>query len=352
MDDVLGTAKWLFNSGKAWAPDTTSHVSPFSTQTSQALKGVQDVATQGQRYADENYWRVAGQLRDGGLNSLQDQQVGALQGIARGNGLNQQQQTAYNRLDPMASGNGLNSMQQSGADFLQRIAAGGDQNGNPMLDEVIRRSSGDIANSSNLMASVNGRYGSGSHQGVTEKNIGDMSAGLRFSDYNTQQGRKDAAIRDYFGMGTTGAGQKAGAIGSQAALGTTGFGQRADAIGSLYNAGTAQRANTIAGTGQLQDAFDARLAPLTQLGRVGSAYENKNQQILDDKSRIFNETQNGMTGPVDWLAKLAAQYQGGSTTTTQANNPTMNALGGAASGYDIFGGPIGGAVGGLAGLFS
>lgn len=314
MDDILGSAKWLFNSGKAWAPDTSSHVTPFSTQTTNALKGIQTAATGSQGAMDANFNRVSATLSDGGLNDLQDQQVNRLQGIA--------------------GGNGLNGMQQSGADWLKQIASGGDQNGNPMLDEVIRRSSGDIANSDNLMASLNGRYGSGSHQGVLEKDIGDMSSNLRFTDYNNQQQRKDSAIRDYFGMGTTG------------------FGQQADAIGSLFNAGTQQRANTLAGTGQLTDAFNARLAPYQALGKVGGAYENKNQQILDDKSRIFNETKNGMTGPVDWLAKLAAQYQGGSTTQSQTSNPVAAGLGGAAAGYDIFGGPIGATAGGLAGMFA
>ena len=53
-----------------------------------------------------------------------------------------------------------------------------------------------------------------------------MTAPLRFADYNTQQGRMDAAIRDQFGMGTQANTQteadwarKMGAIGAQADLG-------------------------------------------------------------------------------------------------------------------------------------
>lgn len=314
MNDILGSAKWLFNSGTAWAPDTTSHVTPFSKQTSNALTGITNAAKGSQGALDANFNRVSATLSDGGLNPLQNEQVG--------------------RLENIAGGNGLNAQQQQGSDWLKQVASGGDQNGNPYLDDMISRGSQDIANSDNLMASIGGRYGSGSHAGVLGKDIADFAGNARFKDYSDQQARKDAAMRDYFGQGTTG------------------FGQRADAIGSLYTAGGQKRANTLAGTGQLSDAFDARLAPWTALGKVGGAYENKNQQVLDDKSRIFNETKNGMTGPVDWLAKLAAQYQGGSTTTSNTSNPVANAIGGGAAGYDIFGGPIGAGAGALAGLFA
>lgn len=314
MNDILGSAKWLFNSGAAWAPDTSSHVTPFSTQTQNALKGITDVANSSRPAINANFNRVSATLADGGLNDLQDQQVNRLQGIA--------------------GGNGLNAQQQQGSDWLKTIAGGGDQNGNPFLDDMIKRGSQDIANSDNLMASLGGRYGSGSHTGVLGKDIADFAGNARYKDYSEQQTRKDSAIRDYFGMGTTG------------------FGQQADAIGSLYNAGTAQRANQLAGTNQLQDAYNLRLSPMQAIGKVGSAYENKNQQILDDKSRIFRETQNGMTGPVDWLAKLANQYQGGTTTTPQTSNPVASALGGGMAGYDIFGGPIGAGAGALAGLFA
>ena len=81
-NDLLGWGKSIVNSGDAWKPDTTSHVVPFSTQTTDAMKGLTDAAKSGQNYANENFFRVAGQLRDGGLNNLQDQQVGRLQSIA------------------------------------------------------------------------------------------------------------------------------------------------------------------------------------------------------------------------------------------------------------------------------
>lgn len=314
MNQILGNAAYVFNSGKAWRPNTTSQVTPFSTQTKNALAGI-DATSRGATGAFGNSFNnLSATLSDGGLNDMQDQQAA--------------------RLQQYAGGNGLNSMQNEGAGYLQRIAAGGDMQNNPYLEDVIKRGSQDIANSDNLMASVNGRYGSGSHAGVLQKNLSDFSGNLRFNDYNNQLQRRDSAIRDYFGFGTQGAGQQT------------------DAINSLFNIGAQQRENNINAPGQMAAGFNASLTPWQTLGKVGEAYEKKNQQILDDKARVFSESKASMTDPINWLANIAGAYKGGQQVTSERYNPIMNALGGAASGYDIFGGPIGAAAGGLAGLFS
>ncbi len=314
MNQILGNAAYVFNSGRAWRPNTTSQVTPFSTQTKNALAGMEGSARNATGTFGNSFANLSATLNDGGLNDMQDQQAG--------------------RLQQTAGGNGLNTMQQSGADWLQRIASGGDMQNNPYLEDTIKRGSQDIANADNLMASVNGRYGSGSHAGVLQKNIGDFAGNLRFNDYEGQLKRRDSAIRDYFGMGTTG------------------HDQRTDAINSLYNIGAQQRATNIAAPGQLAAGYNASLTPWQTLGKVGEAYEQKHQQILDDTTRVFNETKNSMTDPINWLANIAGSFKGGQQVTNERTNPLLNALGGAASGYDIFGGPIGGAVGGLAGLFS
>jgi hypothetical protein len=275
MNEILGAAKNIFNTGQAWAPDTSSHVTPFATQTSQALGGLQNAATGSQGAFDQNFNRVSATLAQGGLNDRQTQS----------------------------------------ANWLQNIAAGGEMQNNPYLEDTINRGSQDIANSTNLMASLGGRYGSGGHEGVLQNSIGDFAGGLRFQDYGNQQARRDAAMRDYF------------------------------------NIGSQERANVMQGGQDLTNAYNAKLTPWQTLGKVGSAYEAKNQQVLDDKARIFDETQAGMRGPVDWLANLANAYQGGGAVQSKEYNPAANAVSGAIKGYDIFGGPIGAAAGGLAGYF-
>jgi hypothetical protein len=296
VNDVLGTAKTLFDSGAPWRPDTSSHVTPFSTQTTRGLQGMfnqaNDAAT---RWSFNNSFNNAAQVtRDGGLNDLQDSQVG--------------------RLEQIAAGSGLNATQQLALDWLNPIASGQARQDNPYLEDVIRRSSDDIAGSANLQASAAGRYGSGSHQGVLADSIGDMSSKLRYQDYDQQQARQDAAIRDVFGMGST----------AQQ--------QRGDAIGSLFNAGREQRQNQLDGSRQLLDAYNARLAPYQTMREVGREYEDLHSRVLGDQARVLQERRNALTDPVNWLAGLAGGYQGGQQVTTQNtrespfSNPLVNGL--------------------------
>lgn len=318
VNDILPWAKGVVTNsgpGGAWQPNTTSQVTPFSKQTMTGLTGLENVAKQSYDPLKQNFDRVNTTLKDGGLNNLQDQQVKRFQGIANSNGLNSIQQGALNLLNPIAQGKEMQN--------------------NPYLQGVIDRGSQDIANSANLMASGAGRYGSDSHAQVLGKNIGDFASNLRFNDYTNQLGRRDSAIQNVANLG--GAGQS----------------NVNNAISSLFNAGSTQRQNLLNGTQQLQDAYKLRQSPMQDLLGVGGAYENKNTQLLQDQSRIFNEKKNQQTAPLNWLADLASRFQGGSTTTNyqQPSNPLGGGLGGFLSGYGLTGSPLGGLFGGLGGAF-
>lgn len=315
VNDILPWAKGVVQNSGGWQPNTTSQVTPFSKQTQTALTGINNVAKQAYDPLKMNFDRVNATLKDGGLNNLQDQQVKRYQGIANSNGLGTVQQSALNLLNPIAQGKEMQN--------------------NPYLQGVIDRGSQDIANTANLMASGAGRYGSDSHAQVLGKNIGDFAGNLRFNDFNNQLGRRDAAIQSVAGLG--GAGQA----------------NRMSAIGNLADLGTQQRQNLLNGTQQLSDAYGLRKSPFQDMLGVGSAYENKNSQLLQDQSRIFNEKKNAQTAPLEWLAKLASQFQGGSSTTNyqQPNNAFGNGIGGLLSGYSLTGTPLGGLLGGLGGAF-
>jgi hypothetical protein len=348
MNDILGASKWLFNSGQSWAPYTASQVTPFSTQTMNALKGMTANATGAAPGFQALYNNTLNAAKNP-LDPLQNQQVTNLQGIVA-NPYNAQQQGALNYFTgQMNNPTGWNAAQTQGADWLQKIASGGEMQNNPYLEQMIGKGSQDIANSSNLMASLNGRYGSGGHQNVTEENIGDFAGNLRFQDYTNQQARRDAAIRDFLGAGTTGYNQRAGAAGNVAELGTTGFNQRADAIGSLWNAGDTRRTNTVNAPGQLANAFNAQMLPWQAMTQAGGALEGKNSEILKENANIFGAQQQAMRNPVEWLQRMAQPYNTGSQTTYNTTNPTANAIGGAVTGYDVFGGPYGAAAGALMG---
>lgn len=317
VNDILPWAKGVVTNsgpGGAWTPNTTSQVTPFSKQTMSGLTGLQNTANNSTGAFNDNFNRVNNTLKDGGLNNLQDQQVSNLRQIANGQGMTGVQQNAVNWLTP--------------------IAQGKEMNGNPYLDQMISKGSQDIIDANKLAASGMGRSGSTDLGQTLNRNIGDFAGNLRFNDYNNALGRRDAAIQNVFNMGTTAQGQKT------------------NAINALFNAGATQRQNMLNGTQQLADAYGLRKSPYQDLLGVGSAYENKNNQLLQDQARIFDAKKNAVTAPLDWLARLASQFQGGSSTTNyqQPNNAFGNGLGGFLSGYSLTGSPLGGLFGGGLGL--
>lgn len=277
MSQLMSGAKGVFDSGNAWAPNTSSMVTPFSKQTTQAMNGMQSTANSSIPAFNQNFQNITGLTQDGGLNTLQNQQVGRLQGIANGDRMN----------------------------------------GNPYLDDLIGRTAKDIGYQQGAIASGMGRYASGGHEGVLDKAIGDMSGNLRYQNYGDEANRQT------------------------------------DAIGSLFNAGTQQRQNVAAGTGQLQDAYNARMSPYNTLSQVGAKNEDLYSRTLADKSRVFSEKQNAQTAPINWLANLLGAAGGGQqvTNTSQPSGGLPGAIGGATAGAGLFGGPLGALFGGGLGAF-
>lgn len=324
LDDAMD----VYKSGIGSQPNTMSTVVPYAQQTMQGMNEIQNDAGLARGPMREQFRNVQANANMGGLNTLQRGAVNNLTPIANSNPteglgqLNDIQRNAYNRLNP--------------------IAGGSEMQGNPYLQDVIDRSTRDIVGASNLGASAAGRYGSGGHQNVTEKNVGDMASGLRFADYGNQQNRRDAAIRDIFGMGNTANSQY-----------EADMGRKMDATGSLFNAGQQQQNNVNANTGALMDAYTAMQAPSEALMGIGGQYEDLLGRQINDQSRIFTEMQNQ---PWNQIARLnsvatgAGSMGGNSTATAQGPSRLSSALGGALGGGTLFG-PLGAVGGGLLGAF-
>jgi hypothetical protein len=274
----LNDAQAAYKSGIGSQPYTGSTVVPYAKQTTQGMQQLQTAAKSTLPSFYGNFNAISKNVENNGLNDLQ-----------RG---------AINRLTPMADGSMLNA--------------------NPYIDKVIGNSARDIAGASNLMASSAGRYGSGAHQNVTEKNIGDMSSNLRYQNYGDERGRQ------------------------------------MDAIGSLFNAGQAQQGNINANTGALADAYQAMQMPSQSLMDVGGMNEDLYGRQLNDQLRVFSETQ---SQPWNQIARLNAIASGAgsmgrsSQATAQGPSRLSSGLGGAIGGGTLFG-PLGAIGGGLLGAFS
>lgn len=200
-----------------------------------------------------------------------------------GNGLSGQLQGVINN-------GGYNSGQLEALNNTRSVANGNfDINSDPGFAQVIDQA----RNSVNAGASGAGRYNSGMHDQTMINSIGDLGA----RQYQAFQQRKDAANSNLFNMG-----------------------------------GTA--------FGQLGQAYSGMQAPAQDLMKIGGMNEDLATRQMNDKLRIFNETQ---SKPWENLARLngiasGAGSLGGTTTQSQpGQNPFLTALGYGASGAGLLG---------------
>lgn len=280
LKTALGGAEDIYKAGIGFTPYTGSTVAPYANQTMTGMNAIEGAAGASAPAFAQNFANTANMVGQGGLNDLQN--------------------FAVDKLKPMASGDMLVS-------------------NNPFTDAVVNRAADRMGSQINLMASGMGRTGSGAHQGVLAREIGDMSSNAYMQDYNRERGYQQ------------------------------------DAIGSLFNAGQQQFRNQLDGSSGLSDAYKAMLSPAYSMMDVGGQYEDLQTRLMNDQMRIFNETQKAPLQAVEWLNAIGsgAGSLGGTNTGTQTiPGPSRigSGIGGALAGYGTLG-PLGALLGGLGGAF-
>jgi hypothetical protein len=214
-----------------------------------------------------------------GMNAITDQANANL----GGNGLSGQLQGVINN-------GGYNAGQLEALNNTRAVANSNfDINSDPGFQQVVDQA----RNTINAGASGAGRYGSGVHQATLANTIGDLGA----RQYQAFQARKDAANSNLFNMGST-------------------------------------------GFGQLGSAYTGMQAPAQSLMQVGAMNEDLATRQMNDKLRIFNDTQNRPWENLSRLNAIAsgAGQLGGSQTTSQPGaNPFLQALGYGATGAGLLG---------------
>jgi hypothetical protein len=200
-----------------------------------------------------------------------------------GNGLSGQLQGVINN-------GGYNAGQLEALNNTRSVANGSfDINSDPGFQQVVDQA----RNTVNAGASGAGRYGSGIHQQTLGNTIGDLGA----RQYQAFQQRKDAANSNLFNMGQT-------------------------------------------GFGQLGQAYSGMQAPAQDLMKIGGMNEDLATRQMNDKLRIFNETQNRPWENLSRLQAIAggAGQLGGSTTQSQpGQNPWLQAAGYGLTGAGLLG---------------
>lgn len=297
IDKGLKDAFDLYKNGIGGDVDTSSHVVPMSQYETKAYDNLTGIAN-----------------RNSGSRGLQ----GNLQGIINNGGFNDFQNRSLNNMTSQLKqlgGNGLsNAQDQALQNYRQTANANYSLNANPGAKGVLNAAIRDTTDAVNLNAAASGRYGSGTHEGVLAKQVGDLSNNFRYNDFNTFLQRQDAANA---GM---------------ASLGQQGVQNRQGLSSSIFNAGQA-------GLGNMTQAYQGLQAPeQTRLG-IGQAYDQQYADLINDRSRIFQAQQNSgwdQIGRLLNVANLNGQYKDTSgTTVAPGPNPFLQALGMGATGANL-----------------
>lgn len=209
-------------------------------------------------------------------------------------GANSNGQGTSKQWQDIISGGGFNKPQQTALDQLtQTSTQAWNPNANPgfqgMLDSALRKTS----DSADLRSAAAGRYGSGAHEGVRTRELGDIASSLYSQDFYKNLDRRDAAT---------------------AALGNLGQ----------------------AGIGNLSAAYQGLQDPSKTMLGVGAGYEDLYKRTLDDRQRVQNQ-------PWDQISRLIqAGNLGGAytsnTSTAPGPNPFLQTVGGVATGAGLLGG--------------
>jgi hypothetical protein len=247
LDKGMGDALSLYKSGGLVKPNTSSTVVPYAQQTTQGMNSIQNNANAA--------------MAPGGFTSQ-------FQDIIGNGGFNDPQMDAVNNTRSLAN-------------------SSYDMNANPGFADVLRQAQEGSMYGSNANAQAMGRYGSGAHQGVQQRELGNLTARMVGSDYDKWLGRRDNANTQLFGMGQT-------------------------------------------GMDNMNPAYASTKAPAEDLMGLGSMNEDLMGRTMNDQLRITNEKQNlGLSNIQALLAAAAgAGNYGTQTGTAQGPNSTLSNIAG------------------------
>lgn len=332
LKNSLRMANTVAGNDNLWEPYTGSTVVPWSPDSMQAMTNIANNAraNMDNRGASGGYNYV---LNNGGLTADQSAGLRYQRSIADAGGYNDAMRSAQTGFQNLANAGGLNATQKAAIANTTNLA-NSQYAITPELQAVLDQTGAQAADQVNLGASAAGRYGSGLHQGSVAKNVGDVTSRAILSDYQNFQARRDAANNNLFQMGQTGQGNVMSALGNIGNIGQTGISNLSGAANSIANLGQQ-------GLNNIGTAYTGLNAPAQDLMTVGAMNEDLATRQMNDKLRIFNESQNLPKQRAEWLNAIgsgAGSLGGTSRQTQPGTNPFLSALGYGASGLGLLGG--------------
>lgn len=260
LNQGMGDAKKLYDVGALAPVNTSSTVVPYAQQTMAGMNNIQQGAQD--------------QMAPGGLQS---------------------------QFNDIISNGGFNAPQMDAVNNTRSLANSSyDMNANPGFADVLRQAQEGSMYGSNANAAGMGRYGSGTHQGVQQRELGDLTGRMVYNDYNNWLGRRDNANTQLFGMGQT-------------------------------------------GMDNMAPAYQNSQLPAQALMGVGAQYEDLAGRQLNDQLRITDAKQNQQYNSILRLMATAggAGDYGTQTTSAQMPSSTMSNM----LGYGLGGASLAQAMG-------
>ena len=313
IDTAMSDASKLYNKGIGGQTYTGSTVVPFANQTMAGMNNQMGLASNN---VDGKGMSAPLQdiLNNGGFTDTQNKTMAGMDQLQNSRALND-----------TINGDGLNSYARNAMYNWQKDANGQfDLNSNPAFQQVQQNAVDNASKSVNAQAAAAGRYGSGVNQQVLGREVGNTAANLGYQEYNNWQSQKNQANQNLFNGGNTALANQSAAINTKAGL------QQ-----NLFNAQNA-------GIGNMSSAFNTLQDPSRAAMGVGSMYEDLYKRTLDDKLRVFNDSQNRpweQVGRLMGTANLTGQYAPSNVTSTAPGpNSLLQGVGQAATGMNLLSG--------------
>lgn len=348
FNDIMSDAQKYYNKGNYMYPKNT--VAGFSNTTKDAFSGMKDLAS-----ANSDGSGMSSHLQNimsnGGFNQGQLDSMSGIRGMADNaglaqlindpNGMTHAQNQAYSGLQGTVYRNnnafqqtfnrgGLTADQNLVADRYRagmNEAFGADANYNRVKQNALDTG----AQAVTAQAAKAGRFGGGANQNILSRNQMDTAAGMDTVELDKWRARTNADAGNLAGISQQGLGNQMGINSAQQSglqnigtMGNMGVGQRNDAIGTKAGLESTLFNMQNSGLANMGQAYDTAMQPFHTQRAVGQEWENKRQQIIDDKVNRFNQAD-----PYNQLAKylgLASGAPVGSTQTTQ-QSPAQVAFG-------------------------
>ncbi len=187
---------------------------------------------------------------------------------------------------------GYNPEMQASIDNLKTRATSTYDPTTSGFQDVLNATLRDAGGAVDENAAAAGRYGSGVHEGVKQRTLGDLSNSARYGDFQNWMQDRNSAVSQLGNMGQ-------------------------------------------AGINNLGAAYEGMQAPIrTKLG-IGAQFEDLQRRTIEDRNRALNDP----WSQLNKLMSVAGAGSGYGTSTTQAPgpNPLLQGLGVASSGLGILG---------------